>query len=86
MKPSSIIYVTAPWCTACHATLPLVKTVSAQKGVPIEILDLGVPEDEARAVPLSVTALPTIVGDLNGRELWRLTGAVGRAALDAVLH
>lgn len=86
MNTSTITYVTAPWCAACHATLPLVKAVALLRGVSLEVLDLGIKADEDRAVPLAVTALPTIVGHSDGLEVWRLTGAVTRSALDAVLR
>ena len=54
-----IIFITAPWCSACHAIKPLAESICKKSGVELKVLDMI--NDEAECMKYNPTSLPFIV-------------------------
>ena len=79
-----LILFTAPWCGPCKTYKPLLRQTAADVGVELE--EVNIEEDRARAGAAQVRAVPTtVLVDDNGNEVKRVVGAHTRTALEAFL-
>ncbi len=69
---------TATWCGPCQQMSPIVDKL-AEQGYPVRKIDVD--RERAVAERFGVTAMPTFVLLVNGREVMRQTGATSEAQL-----
>lgn len=76
--------VTAPWCGVCTALRPVLsEVIEGHPGVDLRVVDASV--DPAGVAALGVRGTPTLIGERDGREEFRVVGARGRDDLDRLV-
>ena len=77
---STITYLTAKWCQPCKTYLPLVRSIAADHGHTVHVLDIDEPDGTAAATAAGVLRVPALlVGDavyLGPRTTRQLTEIV----------
>lgn len=80
----TVTMVTAPWCRVCTAIRPIVsEVVESHPGVDLRIVDATV--DPAGVAARGVRGTPTLIGERDGEERFRVVGARSRADLDRLV-
>ncbi len=76
-----IVDVWAPWCGPCRAVSPLLDQIAKERRGKVVVLKVN--SDESPVPELRISAIPTFVAFMGGREVDRKTGALPKHLLDA---
>jgi len=67
-----ILKFTARWCPPCKLLAPILEAASEKTGVPYTEIDVDV--DKSAQDKYKIRAIPTMVFEKDGREIYRFTG------------
>lgn len=82
----TVIAVTAPWCTVCRAMEPALQQVAERYRRRVHLKRLDLSEDPAAASALAIKGTPTLVGVVEGKEVFRVTGRRSVEELDRLFE
>jgi thioredoxin 1 len=75
----------AEWCGPCKMMAPVLKDVKKDMGDAATIVKVDVDKNPQAAIQYQVQGVPTLILFKNGKQLWRQSGVVPKAALSAVI-
>jgi thioredoxin 1 len=70
----TLVDFNAPWCQACLAQEPIIKTLEKDYGGTAKVTTLNIDENQKIALNLGIQSIPTIIIYKNGREMNRFIG------------
>ena len=76
----------AVWCGPCKMMDPVLKNVHQKLGEKVTFLKVDVDKNPAAANSLGIRGVPTLILFKNGKILWRQSGMISGADLEAVLQ
>lgn len=71
----------AEWCAPCRALTPTVEEVAQQFGDTAKVFKLNVDDNPQTSQRYGVRGIPMLVVFKDGKEVERVVGAVGKAAI-----
>jgi thioredoxin 1 len=71
----------AEWCAPCRALTPTVEEVAQQFGETAKVFKLNVDDNPQTSQRYGVRGIPMLVVFKDGKEVERVVGAVGKAAI-----
>lgn len=71
----------AEWCAPCRALTPTVEEVAQQFGDNAKVFKLNVDDNPQTSQRYGVRGIPMLVVFKDGKEVERVVGAVGKAAI-----
>ncbi|HEX7019892.1 MAG TPA: thioredoxin [Gemmatimonadaceae bacterium] len=75
----------APWCAPCRFMGPVLDRLADAEAGRVRVVKVNVDENPVTAARFGVHSIPTLTLLADGRELTRITGAVPRSAVDAMI-
>jgi thioredoxin 1 len=75
----------APWCGACRSIGPVVEALAGEYADKLDVYKVNVDDNPALPEQFSIRAIPTLILFNNNEVQERITGAVSKANLQAVL-
>ncbi len=75
----------AAWCGPCRAIAPVIDELAAEYDGKAKICKMNVDENPSTPGKFGIRAIPTMIVFREGKVVDQITGAVGKAAIDAVL-
>jgi thioredoxin 1 len=75
----------AEWCAPCRALTPTVEEVAQQFGETAKVFKLNVDDNPETSQRYGVRGIPMLVVFKDGKEVERVVGAVGKAAIVRML-
>lgn len=76
----------APWCGQCKMLAPVLEDIAAIYADKLIVATVDADANPETAMNLGVLSLPTMVVFRSGKEIKRINGAKGKAALCAELE
>ena len=76
----------APWCGPCKAIGPVVTELAGEFDGQVNIGKMNVDESPATPGKFGIRAIPTLILFKGGEEIDRITGAVGKTQLVAMIN
>ena len=88
INQDSLVFVDfhAVWCGPCKATEPIVKELAKDWKGKIKVIKIDIDKNKALAQRLSIRGVPTFALYRNGKQLWRQSGMMTKAAFDKVIQ
>jgi len=75
----------APWCGKCRLLSPVLHSIYEESNGSLEMVAVDADANPALTERLGVQGLPTLLVYQNGEEKLRLSGILGKAALNTAL-
>ena len=75
----------AVWCGPCKQMAPMIEAAADQYAGRLLVGKVDVDSEPITTMQLRVTAMPTLVLFIHGKEAWRQVGSLPKAKLEAVL-
>lgn len=75
----------ATWCQPCKMMHPVLEQVKGELGDRIRIIKIDVDKQSATANQFHIQSVPTMMLFRRGEVLWRTSGAMPKAALQATI-
>jgi len=75
----------ATWCGPCKAMEPVIKELAADWKGKVKIIKIDIDRNQQLAGQLGIRGVPTFALYQNGKQLWRQSGMMGKAALDNII-
>ena len=76
----------AEWCGPCKTMSPILKEIKDALGDTISIVKIDVDKNQSLAAKYQVRGVPTLILYKAGKQVWRQSGAVQKAALITVIN
>lgn len=76
-----IVYFWAPWCIPCRSMSPILQEVAAQFCGQVDLVKIDADQSADLIRSLNVFSIPTLSAYVNGKLLFRRTGARNAQAL-----
>ena len=76
----------ASWCGPCKALAPILEEVKRELGEAVKIVKIDVDKNQPIASKYQVRGVPTMLLFKNGKQVWRQSGVVQKAAIIAVIE
>ncbi|WP_158840315.1 thioredoxin [Polaribacter sp. L3A8] len=76
----------AEWCGPCKTMSPILKEVKDTLGNKVSIIKIDVDKNQSLAAKYQVRGVPTLILYKSGKQVWRQSGAVQKAALITVIN
>ena len=76
----------APWCGPCRSIGPVVEELAAEYEGKAIVAKMNVDENPATPGKFNIRAIPTLTMFKNGEAVDQITGAVGKAQLQAMIN
>lgn len=76
----------AEWCGPCKMMAPVLKQLREKTGDKLRIIKIDVDKNPSAAQSFQIQGVPTLILFQNGNILWRQSGAMGLAQLEAVVN
>lgn len=76
----------ATWCQPCKMMHPVLEQVKGELGDRIRIIKIDVDKQSATANQFHIQSVPTLMLFRRGEVLWRTSGAMPKAALQATIE
>lgn len=76
----------AAWCGPCRAIAPVIDALAADYDGKAKICKMNVDENPSTPGKFGIRAIPTMIIFKDGKVMDQITGAVGKAAIDAALN
>ena len=76
----------APWCGPCKVMAPILDEIKNELGEKVEIEEINVDENQAKASEFGVMSIPTYVILKDGTEVGRKIGVTSKADLLKLLQ
>lgn len=71
----------APWCGPCLVIAPTIDELAAEMAGRVRVAKLNIDENQATAARFGVASIPTLLVFKGGREVDRIIGLQGKAAI-----
>jgi len=75
----------ALWCGPCKVQSPILKELAAELGDKVRVIKIDVDQNNAISAQYQIQSVPTLIVFKNGKQVWRQSGVVTKAALKGVL-
>lgn len=72
----------APWCGPCKMMEPILDDFAADQDGRVQVAKVNVDDAPELAARFQIRSIPTIIIFKEGKEVDRLSGAVGKAVLE----
>ena len=76
----------APWCGPCKAIGPVIDELADQYENQIQIVKMNVDDNPETPGKFGIRAIPTLILFKGGEVVDQITGAVGKAQLEALIQ
>lgn len=76
----------APWCGPCHVMAPVLEEIKKELTGKVEIEEINVDENQAKASEYGVMSIPTYIIIKDGKEVGRKIGVTAKADLIKLLQ
>jgi thioredoxin 1 len=76
----------APWCGPCKAIGPVIDQLADEFDGKVRIAKMNVDDNQETPGKFGIRAIPTLILFKNGQEVDKITGAVGKGQLVALLN
>ncbi len=76
----------AIWCGPCHVMAPILEELKKELGDKVEVEEINVDENQAKAAEFGVMSIPTYVILKDGKEVGRRIGVTAKAELLKLLQ
>ena len=76
---AKILYFSTQWCGPCKSFKPVVQQVAQETGAPVQFIDADQQRD--LAVRYGVSSVPTIIIEVGGNIVNKLTGPQPKSTL-----
>ena len=76
----------APWCGPCHVMAPVLEEIKKELAGKVEIEEINVDKNQAKASEYGVMSIPTYVILKDGKEVGRKIGVTAKADLVKLLQ
>ncbi|TVQ42127.1 MAG: thioredoxin [Saprospirales bacterium] len=81
-----LIDLFATWCGPCKMMDPVLKEVARKNTGNLQVVKIDVDKNPAAAQSLKVRGVPTLILFKNGKQLWRQSGYMSAAQLQATIN
>jgi thioredoxin 1 len=71
----------AEWCVPCHMVSPVVEEIGQEKGDALKVVKLNTDDNPEATRTYGVMSIPSLILFKEGKEVARIVGAKGKAAL-----
>lgn len=76
----------ADWCGPCKMLGPILREVKEELGENIKIIKIDVDRNHALAGKYQVRGVPTMILFKNGKQVWRESGVLQKAAILDIIN
>lgn len=76
----------ADWCGPCKMMSPILKEVKDALADAVSIIKINVDTNKQLAAQYQVRGVPTLILFKNGKQLWRESGVIQKAALIKLIN
>jgi len=80
-KQPVIVEFYTPLCAPCKALAPILDEIAAERGDAVKIVKVDASKDWSLATSYSVTAAPTLIKFVDGKQIDRIQGFRSRESL-----
>lgn len=75
----------ATWCGPCRMVSPVVDQIAEEQGDALKVGKINVDDEQELAAKFNVSAIPTLVVMLNGKEVRRNVGALPKKGIEDLI-
>ncbi len=79
----AVVDFTAPWCGPCKALAPVLEDLAKAYKGKVAFGKLDTQDSPKTAVSLGIMSLPTVLFYKDGKQSDKVTGAVGKSAIES---
>lgn len=76
----------ALWCGPCKVQSPVLKELASELSDKVRVIKIDVDQNNGLASQYGIQSVPTIIIFMNGKQLFRQSGVITKAALINILH
>ena len=76
----------ATWCGPCKTLGPILEQVKDTLGDGVKIVKIDVDKNQPLAAKYQVRGVPTMILYKNGKQVWRQSGVLDKAALVDIIN